>query len=63
MSQKEIVTYNDDHKRHLNEAIAAMSKVDNDITIISGDDEEILANKYLLSVFSSILSPLLSVPT
>ena len=37
-----------------------MKNVSNDVTIISGDNEEIQSNKYILSLFSSTLRHLLS---
>ena len=46
----------------MSEAASAISKVSNDIIIITKDHEEIHTNKYLLSTFSSIIGPLLSFP-
>ena len=39
-----------------------MKNIPHDVSIISGDNEEIQTNKYLLSVFSPILRNLLSNP-
>ena len=39
-----------------------MAHISNDIRIITGDNEEIQTNKYLLSVFSPTLRPLLFTP-
>ena len=53
---------NDEHIENINEAVNSLTKHEDDITMISGDNEEIQANKYLLSVFSPTLRLLLSTP-
>ena len=53
---------NEINKKYMSKAATAISKVSNDITIITKDNEEIHTNKYLLSAFFSILGPLVSLP-
>ena len=45
----------------VNETVKLIKEVPNDVTIISGENDEIQTNKYLLSVFSPTLHSLLSV--
>ena len=50
------------HSENINNALQYMENIPNDVAIISGDNEEIQTNKYLLSVFSPTLRNLLSSP-
>ncbi len=50
----------ENHKSLINEAVNYISNLPNDVTIISGDNEEIQTSKYLLSLFSPTLHSLLS---
>ena len=61
MKKKVILeTSDDDHKKHINEAVnSIVTNLPYDLTIISGENEEIQANKYLLSLFRPTLCPLL----
>ena len=61
MSSKS-VDNNDVHSEHINGALKYMKNIPYDVSIISGDNEEIKTNKYLLSVFSPILKNLLPNP-
>ena len=40
------------HYNNINDAANYMRSIANDVSIISGDNEEILTNKYILSLFS-----------
>ena len=51
---------NESSEKHLNDAIEAISKLSKDITIISGENEEIHTNKHLLDLFASAIFPLFS---
>ena len=42
------------HNENINNAIQFMKNLSHDVSIISGDNEEIQTNKYLLSVFSHV---------
>ena len=55
--------FNSNDKNHINEAVLALSRINNDITIISKDNEKVFANKYFLSTFASTLAPLLLIPS
>ena len=48
------------HDENINIALQYMKNIPGDVSIISGDNEEIQTNKYLLSVFSPILRNLLT---
>ena len=50
----------DTHHDNINDAVNYMKSIPYDVTIISGDNEEIFSNKYILSLFSSTLRHLLS---
>ena len=50
----------ENHESLINETVKSLSKLQNDVAIISGDNEEIQTNKYLLSLFSPTLHSLLS---
>ena len=63
MKQKLIQNSGDYYKKHINTAIdSIVADLPHDITIISGENDVITANKYLLSIFNPNLSPLLSSP-
>ena len=50
-----------DSKKQVNETVKTIvTNLDPDLRIISAENEEIQANKYILSLFSPSLSPLLS---
>ena len=51
---------NETHYKNIDDATSYMRNIPNDVTIISGDNEEIRSNKYILSIFSSPLRTLLS---
>ena len=50
----------DNYHNNISDAVTYMRNIPNDVTIISGDNEEIFSNKYILSLFSSTLRHLLS---
>ena len=50
------------HKHYINDAVKYYSELPDDVTIISGEMDEIQTNKYLLSLFSPSLRHLLSTP-
>ena len=50
----------DTYHNNISDAVTYMRNIPNDVTIISGDNEEIFSNKYILSLFSSTLRHLLS---
>ena len=50
------------HGENINDALQYMKNVPNDVAIISGENDEIQTNKYLLAVFSPTLRNLLSSP-
>ena len=53
-------TSNTDHKKYINESInSIVINLPHYITIMSGENEENWTNKYLLSVFSPTLCPLM----
>ena len=63
MKQKLIQNSGDYYKKHINTTIdSIVADLPHDITIISGENDAITANKYLLSIFNPNLSPLLSSP-
>ena len=53
---------NEVHNENINNALQYLNNFPHDVSIISGDNEEIQTNKYLLSVFSPSLRNLLSSP-
>ena len=50
------------HSENINNALQYLNDIPNDVAIISGDNEEIHTNKYLLAVISPTLRNLLSSP-
>ena len=48
------------HGENIDNALQYMKNIPNDVTIISGDKEEIHSNKFILSLFSPTLRHLLS---
>ena len=63
MKQKILQNSGDCYKKRINTAIdSIVTNLPHDITIISGENDAITANKYLLSIFNPNLSPLLSSP-
>ena len=63
-SQALCTTFDETHvdrvHNNISDAVTYMRNIPNDVTIISGDNEEIFSNKYILSLFSSTLRHLLS---
>ena len=59
---KTLIQVGGDNAYHNNikDAVNFMTNIPNDVTIISGDNEEIESNKYILSLFSPILRSALS---
>merc|ERR1719187_3102008 len=59
---KSVVTQDGDatHYRNISDAVYFMKSIPDDVTIISGDNEEIQSNKYILSIFCPSLGQLLS---
>ena len=50
----------ENHESHISETVNHISKLPNDVTIFSGDNDEIPTNKYLLSLLSPTLHSLFS---
>ena len=50
------------HEQNINNALQYLKSFPHDVSIISGDNQEIRTNKYILSVFSPSLRILLSAP-
>merc|ERR1719495_1902763 len=48
------------HYSNISDAVNDMKNISNDVTIISGDNEEIQSNKYILSIFCPTLRQFLS---
>ena len=47
------------HYNNISDAVNYMMNIPNDVTIVSGDNEEIQSNKYILSLFSPTLRHLI----
>ena len=60
LSVSETLISDEPSQKYLNDARVYISKLCKDMTIISGEDEEIHANKHLLELFTSSISPLFS---
>ena len=48
------------HNHYLDEAVKSSKDFEEDISLISGEMDKVKTGKYLLSLFSPILNPLLS---